>query len=124
MNVFANFASTPYTFLELHRGGVLGNTIKDETDAMGVFKERDGQNLFNQTMTTEDSDATLHIRPDEPFLATLNYNLVDHGIRHSGQDYRIIGQTTGRGGLDFSLIEHYRVTLRRESLAEFTNGSS
>ena len=116
MTVFDAFKSTDYTFLQLSKGGVLGDTVAVETNATGVFKERDGRNQFNQNMTTVDSDATLHIRPSEPFLATLDYNLVGNGVRHQGQDYMIVGQTTGRGGTDFSTIEHYRVTLRREEL--------
>lgn len=116
MDVFQAFGSTDYTFLELNKGGVLGDSIKTETEATGVFKERDGRNQFNQNMTTVDSDATLHIRPTEPFLAPLNYNLVGHGVRHQNQDYLIIGQTTGRGGTDFVTVEHYRLTLKRESL--------
>lgn len=116
MTVFDAFTSTEYTFLELARGGALGDTVKTSTEATGVFKERDGQNQFNQNMTTVDSDATLHIRPTEPFLAPLNYNLVGHGVRHQNQDYLIIGQTTGRGGRNFDIVEHYRVTLKREDL--------
>lgn len=118
MDVFANFASTPYTFLQLARGGVLGDTIVSETDATGVFKERDGRVPFNSNQDTESSDATLHIRPSEPFLADLNNNLVGHGIRHQNQTYLIEGQTTGRGGTDFGTIEHYRLTLRRELISE------
>lgn len=118
MDVFSNFASTPYEFLQLNRGGILGDTIESVTEATGIFKERDGRVPFNANQDTESSDATLHIRPSEPFLAVLNNNLVGHGIRHQDQDYLIIGQTTGRGGTDFGTIEHYRLLLRRESLSE------
>ena len=116
MTVFDCFESTDYTFLQLSRGGVNGDSIASETNATGIFKERDGRTQFNQNMTTVDSDATLHVRPSEPFVATLNENLVGNGIRHQDQTYLIIGQTTGRGGIDFGNIEHYRLTLRRESL--------
>jgi len=118
MTVFDSFVSTDYTFLRLNKGGLLGNSINTSYAALGVFKERDGENQFNQNMTTVDSDATLHIRPDEPYLNLLDFNVVGHGISHSGQDYRIVGQTTGRGGINFDIIEHYRLTLRREQLVE------
>ncbi len=116
MDVFSHFTSTPYIFLELNRGGILGDTIKSQTLADGIFKERDGRVEFNQSLTTEDSSATLHVKPSEPFVASLSENLVGHGIRHQGQDYLIIGQTTGRGGVDFGTVEHYHLTLRREEL--------
>jgi len=118
VDLFSNFASTPYEFLKLSRGGVLGDTIAETTAAEGIFKERDGRVAFNSTQDTESSDATLHIRPSEPFLADLNNNLVGNGIRHQNQEYLIIGQTTGRGGTDFGTIEHYRLTLRREQISE------
>jgi hypothetical protein len=118
MDVFSNFANTPYDFLKLNRGGVKGDSIEVLTSSTGVFKERDGRVPFNSNQDTENSDATLHVRPSEPFLAGLNYNLVGNGIRHQDQDYLIVGQTTGRGGTDFGTIEHYRLTLRRESLSE------
>ena len=114
--VFDSFATTAYTFLELNRGGVLGDTIKGQTTAQGIFKERDGRTQFNQNQSTETSDATLHVKPTEPFLSTLSNNLVGHGVRHQDQDYLVLGQTTGRGGTDFDEIEHYRLTLRREDL--------
>lgn len=114
--VFDHFTSTPYTFLELSRGGVLGDTIKSQTQAMGIFKERDGRVQFNANSDTVDSSATLHVKPSEPFVASLSDNLVGHGVSHQGQDYLITGQTTGRGGDNFDVIEHYRLTLRREDL--------
>lgn len=114
--VFDLFESTAYTFLQLSRGGVKGDSITAQTAATGIFKERDGRIDFNANQSTIDSDATLHVRPTEAFVATLSQNLVGHGIRHNGQDYLIIGQTAGRGSVDFSVIEHYRLTLRREEL--------
>ena len=118
MDVFSHFVSTDYTFLQLNRGGILGDTIEAETETTGVFKERDGQVPFNANQDTESSDATLHIRPSEPFLAVLNNNLVGHGVRHQDQEYLILAQTTGRGGTNFGAIEFYRVTLRREQISE------
>ena len=118
MDVFSNFASTPYDFLQLNRGGILGDEIESVTSTTGVFKERDGRVPFSSNQETESADATLHVRPSEPFLASLDYNLVGNGIRHQDQDYLIVGQTTGRGGTDFSTIEHYRLTLRREQISE------
>lgn len=121
--VFDIFEETPYIFLQLGKGGILGDTIVKRTSATGVFKERDGQTQFNQNMATADSDATLHVRPSEPFVKTIDRNLVGHGIKHQNQDYRIIGQTTGRN-FDNNNIEFYRLTLKRESLASYGSDSS
>ena len=40
MTVFDVFKNTPYTFLQISRGGVTGNTIISTHQAMGVFKLR------------------------------------------------------------------------------------
>lgn len=118
MDLFSVFPTTPYTFLELNQGGILGNSIKKETSSNGVLKERDGMTQ-NNNMETVQGDATLHIKPSESFLSGLNYNVVGHGIRESKngstQEYRIIGQTEGFN-FDTTTLEFYRLTLKRESL--------
>lgn len=126
MDVFQVFQKTPYIFLELHEGGILGNTIKSQTTADGVFKERDGM-VQNNNLETVQSDATLHIKPSESFLTAVDYNTVGHGIRESKngstQDYRIVGQVEGFN-FDTNTLEFYRLTLKRESLAEYDGSSS
>lgn len=114
--VFDVFEVTDYTFLELNQGGVLGNTIASQIDATGVLKLRDGMNV-NLQAETADSDATLHIRPTEPFATG---NLVGNGIRASkggsSQDYRITGQVEGFN-FDTNVLEFVKVTLKREAVA-------
>lgn len=132
MDVFEAFEVTPYTFLKLAQGGVRGNTAKAHTDTTGVFKERNGM-VQNNNLETVQSDATLHIRPDEPFIAELqaitkgNQFLVGNGIRATKngftQDYRIIGQKEGFNYED-NVLEFYLVTLKAESLVGGNAGSS
>jgi hypothetical protein len=127
MDMFQTFTNTSYTFLELNNGGILGNTVKSFQDALGVFKERNGMNQ-NENMETVSSDATLHIRPNEAFLATVGGNTVGHGVsveknNASPQTYRIIGQVEGYN-FHTGVLEFYRLTLKSESLADYGNGSS
>lgn len=126
MDVFQTFINTSYRFLELSSGGILGNTVKSQQDAIGVFKERNGMNQA-ENMETVSSDATLHIRPDEAFLSLVGGNTVGHGVRveknnASAQNYRIIGQVEGYN-FHTGVLEFYRLTLKSESLAEY-DGSS
>lgn len=98
---------TPYTFLLTQSGGVMGD-VTTSYSAIGVFKHRDGRSVASNQETRE-SDATLHIRPTESFIALCSGNLVGQGIIKDGAKYNIIGQTIG---MDFS---HYRVTLARRA---------
>lgn len=128
MDVFQTFTTTSYTFLELSSGGILGNTVKSQQNATGVFKERNGMTQYLENMETKDSDATLHIRPDEAFLASVGGDTVGHGVRvaknnASPQNYRIIGQVEGYN-FHSGVLEFYRLTLKAESLADYTDGSS
>jgi len=119
MSVFDVFQETPYTFLKLNQGGILGNTIASETIASGIFKERNGM-VQNNNPETLQSDATLHIKPFESYLATVGNNVVGHGIRAfkngNEQEYRIVGQVEGFNYED-NTLEFYRLTLKAESLA-------
>lgn len=123
MDVFSVFEMTPYTFLELSQGGILGNTIKSSSNAIGIFKERNGMTQSNNQETVE-STATLHIKPSESFLATVGNNVVGHGItafkNGNLQNYRIIGM---KEGFDFSTnnLEFYLLTLKAESLADYVS---
>ena len=123
MDVFALFTTTSYTFLQLaSKSG--GNAIVSETEATGIFKLRSGMVQSDNVESfggTQEAQATLHIRPTEPFIAALNAELVGHGIRvtkdgHTAE-YRITGQVEGFD-YDTDTLEFYRVTLKRESLWE------
>jgi len=115
MDLFSNFPTTAYTFLQLGAGGVRGNSIVAQTPANGIFKQRSGlassSNAENVTSTS-----TLHIKPLEGFIATVGGKLVGHGIRKDSQDYRIVNVTSGIGGLGFDVLEHYTLTLQKEDL--------
>lgn len=102
-----------YTFLELGQGGIYGNGIISETQAEGIFKTRKGL-LQNGNVENLNSTSTLHIKPTESFIATVNGNLIGHGIRFGGSDYRIEGLTGGKPG---PMSEHYTLTLKAVSLA-------
>lgn len=120
-DVFDVFHVSSYTFLIVNRGGVYGNTIDSQEEATGVFKLRDGMVMINNQESRQ-SDATLHVRPDESFIATVNRNMVGHGIRKDGQDYEIIAQTGG-DNFETGLREHYRVTLQRTDYSEYMETS-
>lgn len=112
--VFDVFTVSPYTFLEVTRSGVFGNTIASTVDAMGVFKLRDGMvNTDNEE--SRQSDATLHVRPSESFAQN---NMVGNGIRKDGQDYEIVG-STGGDNFDTGVREHYRLTLQRADFSDY-----
>lgn len=126
--VFDNFQETEYTFLVLNQGGVLGNTVDSEHQALGVFKDRSGM-VQNTNREAVQSDATLHIRPDEPFVGVVMGNektFVGHGIKCSKggatQFYRIQGYKEGFN-YDSNELEFWLLTLKAESLAEVTDGS-
>lgn len=129
--VFDLFQETAYTFLRLTQGGARGNSVKESHSTTGVFKDRTGM-VQNNNLETVQSDATLHIHPDEPFIAELqaivggNEFLVGQGIRATKngftQDYRISGQKEGFN-YDTNTLEFYLLTLKAESLVG-DNGSS
>ena len=127
MNPFDLFpeAIQPITFLELNEGGILGNTIKSTHTFNGILKERKGMTQ-NQNMELKESTSTLHIPPQEAFIALVGGELVGHGIRAtkngSTVDYRIVGQPEGYD-FDTGELEFFWVTLKQESLAEYTDGS-
>lgn len=130
--VFDLFQETAYTFLQLTQGGARGNGIKESWETTGVFKDRTGMTQ-NNNLETVQSDSTLHIHPDEPFIAVLqalvggNEFLVGQGIRATKngftQDYRISGQVEGFN-FDTNVLEFYRLTLKAESLVGSDGSSS
>lgn len=71
--VFDVFDLSDYTFLEISRGGVTGNTIVDTYEAQGVFKLRSGL-IRGQNSENVEQGATLHIRPTESFVESLGTN--------------------------------------------------
>lgn len=118
MDVFDMFELTPYIFLEISRGGVIGQGVISETEAQGVFKMR-SQMVRGENAETKDSNATLHIKPTESFLQT-NSNLVGHGVRINGVEYEIIGVTGGQNYHN-GILEHYTATLQE---TDFNQGES
>lgn len=121
VEVFDLFDLTTYTFRQLKRGGIRGNTIVQSTEATGVFKLR-SQMVRNPNSETKESNATLHIRSKESFLSALDGNLVGHGVTIGGKDYEVVGQT---GGKNFhnGVMEHYTATLQETSFADFGEDS-
>jgi hypothetical protein len=109
------FTLTDYTFLTL-ASGAGGNKVVSETPAQGVIKFRDGM-VQEGGREAHTSQATIHILPDEPFIAAVggHQSLVGHGIRAEGTDYRIEGVKVGTDFEDGS-IAFYLCTLKREAL--------
>jgi hypothetical protein len=123
--VFDLFEESPYEFLVISRGGVYGNQITVAYDATGVFKLRDSQIQVNNQELRQ-SAATLHIHPDEPFIADITVDgkilFVGHGIRVAGVDYEIIGDTAG-DNYDTGEREHYTLTLQNADFSDFSEES-
>lgn len=65
--VFDVMDETPYTYLEISRGGVAGNTITSSYQATGIYKLRTGMIRGNNSENVEQG-ATLHIHPTESFI--------------------------------------------------------
>lgn len=122
MDYFSLFDTQDYTFLQFDSTAE-GNVIVNETAATGVIRLRDGmsQDGFteNYGAQTRQLSPTIHIRPSEPFVATLDGKLIGHGVRilnHAGEpiNYRIIGCSEAPDYEQDNVIEFYRCTLKRE----------
>ena len=71
--VFEVFNTSPYTYLEISRGGIAGNTITESYEAEGIFKLRTGL-VRNANSENTEQGATLHIKPTESFLSGVPSN--------------------------------------------------
>lgn len=121
VEIFDVFDLTEYTFLQISRGGVAGNTITGYYETNGVFKLRSDL-VRGENAETKESNATLHIRPTESFLTSLEGNLVGHGVVCGGKTYQIVGQT---GGKNFhnGVMEHYTATLQEADFSDYGESS-
>lgn len=117
MDVFDLFLTESYDFLLL-RDSTGGKQIQTEYPATGVIKRRNGQ-VQNSGRESYTSETTLHMRPEEPFIAVVGGvdELAGHGVRIDGETYSIQGVTDGK---DFStgITSFYRVTLERLTLSQ------
>jgi len=71
--VFDIFDTTPYTYLEIARGTIVGNEITSQVQADGIFKLRTGL-IRGQNSENVEQGATLHIKPTESFLSGVPSN--------------------------------------------------
>ncbi len=118
--IFDLFANDPYTFLQLGSGSG-GNAVITEYQTQGIVKLRDGM-VQADNMETRLTTSTIHIKPSEPFVASLGANMVGHGVRIAKGDYevanyRIESQIEGYN-FETGSLEFYKVTLKRENLWE------
>lgn len=124
-SVFDIFGEITYQFLEISRGGVYGNHITAVHEAYGVFKRRESM-IQSNNQELRESASTLHIHPEEPFIANITVDgkilLVGHGVRVNGVDYEIIGDTGGQN-FDDGDLEHYTLTLKATDYSEYGEGS-
>ena len=115
MDVFELFETVPYDFLEL-KSGTGGYKIISGATTSGVIKYRDGM-VQEANREAHTSQTTLHMRPDEPFINAVGgpFELVGHGVRVEGEDYRIEGV---KAGTDFEngSTAFYLCTLKKASL--------
>lgn len=123
--VFDVFESVPYQFLKIKRGTVSGNRITDTYDAEGVYKRRNDMTQVNNQELRQ-SAATLHIHPDEPFIADVTVDgkilFVGNGVRVDGVDYDIVGDTGGEN-YDEGELEHYTLTLQNADFSDYEEES-
>ncbi len=120
MDVFALFTNTEYQFLTVSQTE-LGNEILTEYTGYGVFKQRDAMTQATNIEQYAGNDATLHIKPTEPFITALAGQLVGNGVRVSKNDaealeYRIVQVNEGFN-FDTNELEFYKLLLKRESFA-------
>lgn len=111
---FSAFKQSPYTFLEISRGNVYGNTIIGERNLTGIFKQRANQ-TDNGNIELYTSTATLHAHPED-FAGIATPDLIGQGIRADGIEYEIINATEGKN-FDTGIIEHLTFTLQRADYA-------
>lgn len=71
--VFDVFDTTVYTYLEISRGGIAGNTITAQHVGDGVFKLRTGM-IRGENAENVEEGATLHVRPTESFVSNAPAN--------------------------------------------------
>ena len=84
--VFDVFDLSAYQFLELKNDGISGERIDQTYNADGVFKLRQGMNASGNTETIQ-TDATLHIRPDETFITDAPDNREHYRLTLQEYDY-------------------------------------
>lgn len=116
MDLFRQFVSTEYGFFPITRG--LEGSIRGETTySTGIFKYRDGVEEEDNIESYGKINATLHVRPSEPYLVEVD-SLVNHGIEYRDKTYRIIAV---KEGMDFSSgrLHFYKLELTREDIAEW-----
>jgi hypothetical protein len=90
--VFEVFDLTPYVYLQISRGGVAGNSIVASHDADGIFKLRSGLQRGENSENSEQG-ATLHIRPDEPFLSGVPANREHYTLTLVPSDFSDLGSS-------------------------------
>lgn len=76
--------------------------------------------LQTDNVESYEADSTIHIKPSESFVSSLDGNLVGHGVRvtkdgYGPLTYRIDGQVEGYD-YDTNELMFYKVTLKRESI--------
>jgi hypothetical protein len=123
--VFDLFEEVPYEFLKVSRGGVYGNRITGVYTAYGVFKRRNNK-IQTNNQELRQSASTLHIHPDEPFIADITIDgkilFVGNGVRVGGVDYEIESDTGGQN-FDTGELEHYTLALQVTDYSDFSEGS-
>lgn len=118
MNIFTNFRLTRYHYAQHNPGASYypeWNTWKDDYWSTsgdfyyGVFKPRTTSDLYSEDVSVT-GDATLNVRPDEPFIRNEKDMVGDH-VQVESNNYLVsavdtaVNYRTGK-------IEHYRLHLK------------
>lgn len=85
---------------------------------MGVFKLKSGMDKANG-MELLDSDATLHVHPED-FIGVNTNSLVGQGVRVNSQDYSVVGISEGFN-YDTGVLEHILLNLQKAKFVEAAN---
>lgn len=108
--VFDVFSEVPYKFLTINQSAVRGDTVAEERELLGIFKDKHGS-VQNGNMESIDSTSTLHVHPSD-FPGYTCDGFIGQGVEINGVDYRIKGATAGMN-FDNGIIEHFRLTLEQ-----------
>lgn len=108
--VFDVFKEITYSYLTIIQSSVKGDVVAAETEYQGIFKEKGGS-VQSNNMEALESTSTLHVHPED-FNIESCLELIGNGVTVNGQDYSIVGATTGTN-FDNGEIEHYRLTLEK-----------
>ena len=125
MDVFDLFVPQELKFIKL-RSTVAGNQEGEDFTCIGVVKQREGiaQDTEQDTRT---GDATVYIKPGNPFVEATGGSMVGHLVRITTDDlpeqlHRIISSSEGKD-FDTNEVRHYRLDTKKIEATKWAQSS-